>query len=553
MYDFREIEMTDPAVAEAMKQEITRQKNAVELIASENFVSPAVMAAMGSPLTNKYAEGYPGHRYYGGCGCVDIVENLAIERAKELFGAEYVNVQPHAGSQANFAVYFGLLHVGDTIMGMSLAHGGHLTHGSPANLSGAYFHIVPYVVNEEGPSGPQRRAYAIIRGENGEPSGFVITLMLMSSIRDRNTKVLLIFLGVIILAIAGESLISAKVSKKVTESLMGFEPDVFSAMYKVRDDILESLNEGVIAVDKDSEVIFMNKAASEMISGDGKDDSPEDLGSKLLSGAIGKEEKEVSIPVNLQNDVDIIMDRHPITEDGRAVGAVGILHDRTEYTRLAEDLAGTRFLVDSMRANNHDFTNKLHVIMGIIQMEMYDEALNYIQNITIVQRETISKIMKRISCPALAALLIGKNARASELNIKFTFDEESSLDTDIHIPDEVLVTITGNLIDNAFDAMNGKGSDFTPGNLDKELKVGIYSKDGNLEIKVEDNGPGIKAEDLEHIFENGFSTKGDGRGIGLYQINSLTEAYGGSIDVRSQEGKGTSFRLEFKEGKKKNV
>lgn len=410
-----------------------------------------------------------------------------------------------------------------------------------------------YVVNEEGPSGPQRRAYAIIRGENGEPSGFVITLMLMSSIRDRNTKVLLIFLGVIILAIAGESLISAKVSKKVTESLMGFEPDVFSAMYKVRDDILESLNEGVIAVDKDSEVIFMNKAASEMISGDGKDDSPEDLGSKLLSGAIGKEEKEVSIPVNLQNDVDIIMDRHPITEDGRAVGAVGILHDRTEYTRLAEDLAGTRFLVDSMRANNHDFTNKLHVIMGLIQMEMYDEALNYIQNITIVQRETISKIMKRISCPALAALLIGKNARASELNIKFTFDEESSLDTDIHIPDEVLVTITGNLIDNAFDAMNGKGSDFTPGNLDKELKVGIYSKDGNLEIKVEDNGPGIKAEDLEHIFENGFSTKGDGRGIGLYQINSLTEAYGGSIDVRSQEGKGTSFRLEFKEGKKKNV
>ena len=124
-----------------------------------------------------------------------------------------------------------------------------------------------YVVNEEGPSGPQRRAYAVIRGDNGEPSGFVITVMLMSSIRDRNTKVLLIFLGVIFLAIVGESLISAKVSKKVNESLMGFEPDVFSAMYKVRDDILESLNEGVIAVDKDSEVIFMNKAASRMISG----------------------------------------------------------------------------------------------------------------------------------------------------------------------------------------------------------------------------------------------------------------------------------------------
>ncbi len=149
MYDFREIEKTDPAVAEAIQQEITRQKNAVELIASENFVSPAVMAALGSPLTNKYAEGYPGHRYYGGCGCVDVVENLAIQRAKELFGAEYVNVQPHAGSQANFAVYFGLLHAGDTIMGMSLAHGGHLTHGSPVNVSGTLYNFVSYGVSEE--------------------------------------------------------------------------------------------------------------------------------------------------------------------------------------------------------------------------------------------------------------------------------------------------------------------------------------------------------------------------------------------------------------------
>ena len=129
-----------------------------------------------------------------------------------------------------------------------------------------------------------------------------------------HTGVLLIFLGVILIAIASEFLLSMRISKKVTESLMGFEPDVFSAMYKVRDDILESLDEGVIAVDADSEVIFMNKAATEMIAGDGKEDSPESLGARLLSGAIGKGEKEVSIPVNLHNDVDIIMDRHPITE-----------------------------------------------------------------------------------------------------------------------------------------------------------------------------------------------------------------------------------------------
>ena len=150
MYSFQEIEKVDPQVASAIEDEIKRQNSHLELIASENWVSKAVMAAMGSPLTNKYAEGYPGHRYYGGCECVDVVENLAIERARKLFGCEYVNVQPHSGAQANMAVFFAVLKPGDTVMGMNLAHGGHLSHGSKANLSGAYFNIVPYGVNDEG-------------------------------------------------------------------------------------------------------------------------------------------------------------------------------------------------------------------------------------------------------------------------------------------------------------------------------------------------------------------------------------------------------------------
>ena len=150
MYSFDEIVKTDPAVAQAITKEIDRQNSHIELIASENWVSKAVMAAMGSPLTNKYAEGYPGKRYYGGCECVDEVETLAIERAKKLFGCTYANVQPHSGAQANMAVFFAMLKPGDTVMGMNLAHGGHLSHGSPANFSGAYFHVVPYGVNDEG-------------------------------------------------------------------------------------------------------------------------------------------------------------------------------------------------------------------------------------------------------------------------------------------------------------------------------------------------------------------------------------------------------------------
>ncbi|MCD7709295.1 MAG: serine hydroxymethyltransferase [Clostridiales bacterium] len=150
MYTLDDIKEVDPEVAQAITDEFDRQNTHIELIASENWVSPAVMSAMGSIMTNKYAEGYPGKRYYGGCECVDVVEELARERARELFGCEYANVQPHSGAQANMAVQFAILKPGDTVMGMNLDHGGHLTHGSPVNFSGSYFKIVPYGVNDEG-------------------------------------------------------------------------------------------------------------------------------------------------------------------------------------------------------------------------------------------------------------------------------------------------------------------------------------------------------------------------------------------------------------------
>ena len=150
MYSIEAIEQVDKEIADLIKAEIARQNSHIELIASENWVSKAVMAAMGSPLTNKYAEGYPGKRYYGGCGCVDGVETLAIERAKELFHCEYANVQPHSGAQANMAVFYAMLKPGDTVLGMNLNHGGHLTHGSPANISGSYFNAVAYGTNDDG-------------------------------------------------------------------------------------------------------------------------------------------------------------------------------------------------------------------------------------------------------------------------------------------------------------------------------------------------------------------------------------------------------------------
>lgn len=388
-----------------------------------------------------------------------------------------------------------------------------------------------YSVNESGPSGMQRRTYAAIRDDKGNTTGFLMTIMLMQNIRAKRLRTIVIFAATIILAIIIEFLFSLRVGKKVRDALMGYEPDTFSTMYKIRDNILESLEEGIVAVNETKEIEYINKAALSMID--------KTKVKALLTDTIETGKKEFSHPINTFDGTDILIDRIPVRNNNLTIGAIGILHNRTEYTRLAEDLAGTKYLVDSMRANNHDFTNKLHVILGLLQMENYDEAMHYIEDITMVEREIISEIMHKILSPSVAALLIGKTARAAELNVRFKFNKESFYDpAEFYIPDDVLITVIGNLIDNALDSMN-EVTDV------KELYVGIFSKEDALLITVDDTGCGISEDNLTHIFENGFSTKGDGRGTGLYQIKNLIEAYKGTISVESEEGTGTSFTVSF--------
>ncbi len=214
---------------------------------------------------------------------------------------------------------------------------------------------------------------------------------------------------------------------------------------------------------------------------------------------------------------------------------------KREFISFTEDFEGTKFLVDSMRANNHDFTNKLHVILGLIQIGEYEKAQNYIENISIIQRETVSYVMHNIQNSSLAALLIGKIARASECNVKFSFRENSMLlENDIEIPSEALVTITGNLIDNALDSMN------TSSSQNKLLTVGVFTKPGELLITVQDTGPGIAEGFKSRIFDNGFSTKGDGRGVGLYHTSQLIKSIGGEIFVESEVGKGACFTVKLR-------
>ena len=385
-----------------------------------------------------------------------------------------------------------------------------------------------YAANDHGPSGTQRRAYAAIYDEDGNYIGFVMAIMLMQNIHKETWQAALIFVLITIAAILMELLISTEMSSKIKRSLMGYEPDVFSAMYRIRDNILESLDEGIIAIDNEGNVQFVNGAAEGMLN---------QIESGLATRIVGENINNLQL-----GSETLVIDRMPIKEKGICVGEIAILHDRAEYTKLMEDLTGTRYLVDSMRANNHDFTNKLHVILGLIQMEMYDKAVSYIENITIVQRSTISKIMNTIQEPAVAALLIGKTARASELNVKFVLREGCFYsNADMQLPSELLVTIIGNLIENAFEAMN----DTMDYDVQKELIFGIYSRPGAVLITTDDTGVGISEENLHRIFDNGFSTKGEGRGTGLYQVKEMVERYGGVIAVESQEGVGSSFSVSF--------
>ena len=407
-----------------------------------------------------------------------------------------------------------------------------------ANRSAGY-----YTVDENGPSGSQRRAYAAIYDEGGEPVGFVMAIMLMKNIKVETFQMLFIFLMITVVAILIELIIAGELSGKVKKRLMGYEPDVFTAMYKIRDNILETLEEGILAVDENGVIQFANDSAIRMLCDDTKTtivgQNIETLGDEILSHTVKKGDKEFNVSLA---KADIILDRVPIKEDEHVIGAIAVLHNRAEYTKLMEDLSGTRYLVDSMRANNHDFTNKLHVILGLIQMEMYNEASSYIQNITMVQRENISKVMNAVNEPAVAALLIGKIARASELNVSFVLREGCYYSSaDMNLPSEMLITVIGNLLDNAFDAMN-ENRDYQ---AQKELMFGIYSKPGAVLITVDDTGSGISKEDIAHIFENGYSTKGEGRGTGLYQVKSMVENFGGKITVETQEGVGSSFSVSF--------
>ncbi|SEP97509.1 two-component system, CitB family, sensor histidine kinase DctS [Treponema bryantii] len=405
-----------------------------------------------------------------------------------------------------------------------------------------------YTESDIGPSGPQRRTYSAIYDEKGNYIGFIMAIMLKTSIRSFTYKIVLLFLSVTVAAIIIEIAICRAFSRKLKRRLLGYEPDTFSSMFRIRENILESTYDGIIAVDSENNVQFSNKAADKMLGC--VDDEKithikqQVFAEKYLSEVLKNGTAEFGIQQETENGTALLMDCVPVMEDGILSGAVALLHDRTEYTKLMEELSGTKYLVDSMRANNHDFTNKLHVILGLIQIGEYDKAVSYIENISIIQRETLSTVMHAVDNASFAALLIGKIARASECNVRFVLKEGIRFkSSDIAVPSEALVTIAGNLIDNALDAMNMQLTDL---NRQRELEFGVFTKPGELLITVRDTGCGIPDEIRDRIFEKGFSTKGTGRGVGMYHTKQLVESLGGTISFESEKDIGTSFMVLLK-------
>ena len=417
-----------------------------------------------------------------------------------------------------------------------------------------------YTESDIGPSGPQRRTYSAIYDDDGNYIGFIMAIMLKASMRSITYKIVLLFLSVTVAAIIIEIAICRAFSRKLKRRLLGYEPDTFTSMFRIRENILESTYDGIIAVDSENNVQFANKAANKMLgcgeasceAEDGKTADSEKLNlikqnvfaEKFLSEVLKTGNAEFGIQQETENGTALLIDCVPVKEDGIISGAVALLHDRTEYTKLMEELSGTKYLVDSMRANNHDFTNKLHVILGLIQIGEYDKAVSYIENISIIQRQTLSTVMNAVDNSSFAALLIGKIARASECNVRFVLKEGIRFkSSEVAVPSEALVTIAGNLIDNALDAMNMQLSDMS---RQRELEFGVFTKPGELLITVRDTGCGIPEEIRDRIFEKGFSTKGTGRGVGMYHTKQLVESLGGTISFESEKDIGTSFMVELK-------
>ena len=397
-----------------------------------------------------------------------------------------------------------------------------------------------------GVSEVEHRALASVTGEDGELLGFVSVGIGVRSVHQTVIDTVACFAILTCLAAGVGLLLSRHLSGSIKSALMGYEPDVFRTLFHQREDILETLEEGVLAIDSQANITYMNAACMRMLN---VQDLSRVLARPLLEiypdshlpRLLTTGKAEYNVPLyKMPGTHAVLSSRMPIWEEEEIVGAVAIFRDRTEVTGLAEELTGSRHLVEAMRAYTHEFINKLHTILGLIQLGRTEQAEQYILDVSQLHHQSVSRVMNQIEDTAVAALLVGKTSRAAELGIQLQVDPRSSLSGEDHLlPSGVMVTILGNLIENATESLDQSTR------KQKEIHVSIVENAGGLFLCVEDTGPGILPELLPFIFDPGVSTKGEGHGLGLVRIKELTDLYHGHIRVESEPKSGTSFFLSF--------
>ena len=413
-----------------------------------------------------------------------------------------------------------------------------------------------YSSRATGTRGYQFRYFHPVYDFNGkEQIGFVMASTLMENYTSYKQNIIIssIELGLLVLIIGVT--ISVVLGINIKDSLLGYEPEQIAALVIQREEIFDSLDEGIIAVDPNGKIVLTNQTARSLLNIDKNDILGENI-NELAPMLHLSQTAETGIGIQGQNissgTVDIVLDTIPIIKEGKKLGAIAVLRNRTELRKMAEQLTGVNHFVEALQAYSHEYMNRLHVILGLIQIQAYDDAIKYITDIS-VEQETISKtIVERIENRMLAALILGKISRAREYNIEFNLVPASYVP--VHskfLSSSSLVTIIGNLVENAIDAINAHKDKSAP----REITLFIVEKEDNLLITVDDTGVGMSRETVNKLLQGRYSTKGINRGTGLTLIKQIVRDSGGHISIESEENNGTciSILIEKKRNDKKEA
>lgn len=400
----------------------------------------------------------------------------------------------------------------------------------------------------ETPLGADHCAVTAVRSADGAVTGYVLAGLYLRSIRTMALRTLGVFVGIGLAALGVGTLLSLQLARRIKSGLLGYEPDAFRDLFLRRMELLDALDEGLLAIDRDAHILYINRAAAEMLSLD-KDavlgrPLAEVYPQSTIPQVLRTQKAEYNVSLESLRHVRILSDRMPVWRDGRIVGAVAIFRNRTEVAHLARELTGVQHIVEAMRAYTHEFMNKLHVILGLLQLGEAQRAEEYVLQLTQTRALSTRQISACIAEPSVAALLIGKSCRAAELGVRLTLDPASHLGADPRcLPAPAMITVLGNLIENAFDAFAQ-----TPGRALHEVSVSVREGEQGLILSVDDNACGMSDEVRRHLFERGATSKGEGHGTGLYLVKQIVDAYHGDIRVESTRGVGSSFVITFRPG-----